>query len=71
MYLILIMQVSRLGILLLKKKSKKGFTLLAFGASQGAQSINRLIQKFEDGTIRPVRWIVGSKILLNFMVIIS
>ena len=62
------LQVSRLGIpLLLKKKSKKGFTLLAFGASQGAQSINRLIQKVvEDGTIRPVRWIVGSKNFAEF-----
>ena len=57
------LKVSRLGVpLLLRPKNKEGATLLAFGASQGAQSINRLMQKVvEDGFIRPIHWIVGSK----------
>ncbi len=56
-------KVLRLGIpLLLSPKRKKGQTLLAFGASQGAQSINRLMEKVvEDGLIRPIHWIVGAK----------
>ena len=62
------LKVSRLGVpLILKPKNIKGRTLLAFGASQGAQSINRLIQKVvEDGHIRPIHWIVGAKNFEDF-----
>ena len=56
-------KVLRLGIpLLLNPNSKQGRVLLAFGASQGAQSINRLMQKVvEEGRIRPIHWVVGAK----------
>ena len=56
-------KVSRLGVpLLLEAKNGRGRKLLAFGASQGAKSINRLMQKVvEDGFIRPIHWIVGAR----------
>lgn len=58
-------KVLKLGVpLLLNPKSENTTpeTLLAFGASQGAQSINQLIEAVVlGGCIRPLRWIVGAR----------
>ena len=64
-------EVLKLGLPLtldpLRVYAKSGECLLAFGASQGAQSINLFIEKvISQGLIRPIHWIVGARDYANF-----